>query len=125
MSNQIENLVRVLGVSVDEAKEIVEADHRIDKGENPFPLSPEQEKASKKARSVAKSPTAYNFTKRERKADEDKRFLIDSIVWLLTEEESCGDHIHATEIDVINPEREVEFVYNNRKFKIVLSCPRS
>lgn len=125
MSNQIENLVRVLGVSVDEAKEIVEADRRIDKGEKLFELTPEQEKASKKARSVARQPTAYKFNKRERKADNDKRFLVDCLVWLLTEEEeNTGDHIRATDINVINPEREVEFVYNDRKYKIVLSCPR-
>lgn len=119
MSNQIENLVRVLGVSVDEAKEIVEADHCIDKGENPFPLSPEQEKASKKARSVTKSPTAYNFTKRERKADEDKRFLIEAFEKLLAEQ------VKADEIEIVNPEREIVFKANDRKYKIVLSCPRS
>ena len=68
MNNQIENLMRSLGCTVEEAKDIIETDKRIDKGEKLFSLTPEQEKASKKARSVAKSPTAYNFTKRERKA---------------------------------------------------------
>lgn len=113
MSNQIENLVRVLGISVDEAKEIVEADHRIDKGENPFPLSPEQEKASKKARSVAKSPTTYSFTKRERKADNLKAEILQNLMVGII-----------ADITVINPEREFEFVVDGRKFKVVLSCPR-
>lgn len=126
MDEIIANLCARLGVSADEAREIAEADRRIDKGEKLFELTPEQQKASKSARIVPRAPTAYNFSKRERKADNDKRFLIDCLVWLLTEEtENCGDHIRATEIQVVNPEREVEFVYNNRKFKIVLSCPRN
>ena len=116
--NQIERIAKNLGVSLDEAREIAECDRRIDKGENPFPLSPEQEKASKKARSVAKSPTAYNFTKRERKADEDKRYLIEVFEKLLAEQ------VKADEIEIVNPEREIVFKVNDRKYKIVLSCPR-
>lgn len=119
MDKQIENLVRSLGCTVEEAKDIIEADKRIDKGEKLFALSPEQEKASKKARSVAKSPTAYNFTKRERKADEDKRYLIEAFEMLLAEQ------IKANEIEIVNPEREIVFKVNDRKYKIVLSCPRN
>lgn len=111
--NQIERIAKNLGVSLDEAREIAESDRRIDKGENPFPLSPEQEKASKKARSVAKSPTAYSFTKRERKADNLKaEILQDLMVGIIAD------------ITIINPEREFEFMVDGRKFKVVLSCPR-
>jgi hypothetical protein len=119
MDKQIENLMRSLGCTVEEAKDIVEADKRIDKGEKLFSLTPEQEKASKKARSVAKSPTAYNFTKRERKADEEKRYLIEAIETLLAEQ------VKADEIEIVNPEREIVFKMNDRKYKIVLSCPRN
>lgn len=119
MNKQIENLVRSLGCTVEEAKDIIETDKRIDKGEKLFALSPEQEKASKKARSVARQPTAYNFTKRERKADEDKRYLIEAFEKLLAEQ------VKADEIEIVNPEREIVFVVNDRKYKIVLSCPRS
>ena len=115
----IKNLVRSLGCTVEEAKDIVEADKRIDKGEKLFSLTPEQEKASKKARSVAKSPTAYNFTKRERKADEDKRYLVEAFDKLLAEQ------VKADDIEIVNPEREIVFAVNDRKYKIVLSCPRS
>ena len=119
MNKQIENLVRSLGCTVEEAKDILETDKRIDKGEKLFSLTPEQEKASKKVRSVAKSPTAYNFTKRERKADEDKRYLIEVFEKLLVEQ------VKADDIKIVNPEREIVFVANDRKYKIVLSCPRS
>lgn len=119
MESQIEKLQRILKVSADEAREIAEADCRIDKGEKLFTLSPEQEKVSKQARSVARAPTAYNFSKRERKEDADKRFLMGAIEKLLTEQ-VCAERVNLT-----NPEREIEFVCNDRKFKITLSAPRS
>lgn len=119
MNKQIESLVRSLGCTVEEAKDIIEADKRIDKGEKLFTLSPEQEKASKKARSVARQPTAYSFTKRERKADEEKRFLVEAFETLLAEQ------VKVDEIEIVNPEREIVFKMNDRKYKIVLSCPRN
>ena len=121
--SQLEALIK-LGTTEAEAKEVLEADKRIDKGENLFEFSAEQKAVEKKMRQADRTPTVYNFQKRERKSDNDKRFLIDSIVWMLTTNDGDGDPVNATEIDVINPEREVEFIYNNRKFKIVLSAPR-
>jgi hypothetical protein len=118
MSKQIEAL-RKLGLTDAEIEQVLADDKRIDKGEKLFTLSHEQEKASKKARSVARQPTAYNFTKRERKADEDKRYLVEAFEKLLAEQ------VKADEIEIVNPEREIVFKVNDRKYKIVLSCPRS
>lgn len=112
--NQIERIAKNLGVSLDEAREIAECDYRIDHDEKLFELTPEQQKASKKARSVAKSPTAYNFTKRERKADEAKAEILQQLINGLN-----------AEVTIINPEREFTFSVNGRKYKVVLSCPRS
>ena len=112
---QMEALIK-LGLSEAEARQVIEDDKRIDKGEDLFPLNAEQKSTEKKMRQADRKPTVYNFNKRERKSDNDKRFLMDSVLWMLT--------TNATEINVINPEREVEFIYNNRKFKITLSAPR-
>ena len=120
---QFEALLK-LGMTEAEAREVLEADKRIDKGEDLFPLNEEQKTTEKKMRQADRKPTVYNFNKRERKSDNDKRFLIDSVLWMLTTNDGDGDAVNATEINVINPEREVEFIYNNRKFKIVLSAPR-
>lgn len=126
--DRINLLMKNLGITESEAIEVLEADQQIDKGEKLFELTAEQSKTSKQARIVPRTPTAYNFTKRERKADNDKRRIIEYIKNALVNE------IHTSltdvdslvvEVDVINPERELVFNYNGRKFKIVLSAPRS
>lgn len=105
----------------EEAEEIVACDERIDKGEKLFELSAEQEKASKKARAIGMktTPTKATTTKRERKADNDKAMLIDEI-------KSAIEGLECVEgVEVTNAEREMLFHCNGRKFKIVLSAPRS
>ncbi len=105
----------------EEAEEIVACDERIDKGEKLFELSPEQEKASKKARAIGTKTTTPTKTptKRERKADNDKAMLIDEIKQAI-EGLECVEGVEVT-----NAEREMLFHCNGRKFKIVLSAPRS
>ena len=129
MNKQIEAL-RKLGLSNAEIEQVLADDKRIDRGEKLFELSDEQKQAEKKARQADRKPTVYKLDntdgKRSKKADNDKRFLIDAFVWALTTDiEHCGDNVCAENVNIINPEREVEFTYNERKFKIVLSAPRS
>ena len=128
--SQVAKLMRTLGISKDEAIALMDADKRIDKGEKLFELSAEQEKASKKARQVSRAPTVYKLDnkdgKRSKKADNDKRFLIDAFVWALTTDiEHSGDNVCAENVNIINPERELTFTYNGKKYKVVLSAPRS
>jgi hypothetical protein len=115
--DRIDLLMKNLGITESEAIEVLEADQQIDKGEKLFELTTEESKASKQARIVPRTPTAYNFTERERKADDSKRELIDLLVESLTPK--------VNNLDVVNAERELTFIYNDRKFKIVLSAPRS
>ena len=115
--DRIDLLMENLGITESEAIEVLEADQQIDKGEKLFELTAEQSKTSKQARIVPRTPTAYNFTKRERKADNTKRELIDLLVESLTP--------RVDNLNVVNAERELTFNYNDRKFKIVLSAPRS
>lgn len=126
--DRINLLMKNLGITESEAIEVLEADQQIDKGEKLFELTAEQSKTSKQARIVPRTPTAYNFTKRERKADNDKRRIIEYIKNALVNEIHTSltdvDYL-AVEVDVVNPERELVFNYNGRKFKIVLSAPRS
>ena len=118
MDKQIEKLMAKLGITEAEAKQLAEDDKRIEKGENLFPLTKEQEKASKEMRGTGtKAPTVYKFNKRERKANNDKQFLINAFDNLLNE--ICG------QVEVTNAEREIVFFYNEKKYKIVLSAPRT
>ena len=62
---------------------------------------------------------------RERKPNDDKRFLIDALVWAVTTDiEQAGDNVLATDVEIINTEREFLFTYNGTKYKVVLSVPR-
>ena len=118
MDKQIEKLMAKLGITEVEAKQLVEDDKRIEKGENLFPLTKAQEKTSKEMRSTGqKAPTIYKFKTRERKADNDKQFLINAFENLLIE--VCGN------AEITNAEREIIFFYNEKKYKIVLSAPRT
>lgn len=108
-----------LGMSSEEAEEVLIADDEIDKGKKLFELSAEGKKAEKKYKNsgvrTVKSPYGQTIQK-EKKVDNDKRIIINALAE--TFEKFSGA------VNVTNPEREIEFVYNGRKMKITLSCPR-
>lgn len=115
---RIDELSKILDITQEEVLEMLKDDERIDKGEKLFELDAELEKGAKKARQASRSANSTP-TKRERKADTDKGFLIGLIKDTLNE---CGDIANLT---IVNQERELTFELNDRKFKIVLSAPRS
>lgn len=119
MDEKITKLMKNLDLTEEEARQLIEDDKRIDKGEKLFSLTDEQEKASKKARNTTakKQPTAYKFEKRERKSDNVKRELVKILQNALAEQ--------VTDLEIINPEREFSFKFDGKKYKIVLSAPRS
>ena len=113
--------MRILGLTREEAIEMLTDDERIDKGEKLFELSPEQQKASKTARQAPRKVDAYGkTTTRERKADNDKQDLIQLIAKAL-----WNNPEFVSQFEVTNPEREITLTANGRKFKITLSAPRS
>ena len=104
----------------EELAELAEYDKMVEKGIDLYPLTKEQEKASKNARKTHTG--VYTFTKRERKPNEDKREIMEKLklgVCLLT-----GEPVSTT-INITNPERELEFTYNGKKYRVTLSAPRS
>ena len=110
-----------LGLSDEEIKQVLADDKRIDKGEKLFELSAEQEREAKKARNVGRAPTAYKFTKRERKPDQDKKVLCQTMIEALIE----AGMIDNSTLHIENIEREFLFKHDGRKYKVVLSAPRS
>lgn len=123
---KIHQLMMKLDINRNEAIEVLYSDQRIDKGEKLFELSQEGKQVEKQMRQADRAVNAYGKkVQRERKADDDKRFLIDTFVWALTTDiEHSGDNVCAENVNIINPEREIEFTYNGKKYKIVLSAPR-
>ena len=122
---QLENLMN-LGMTEAEAREVLEADRKIDKGEKmPFDLSKEQEKETRSMRQADRKPFVPKLDKRERKPNEDKRFLIAAIEWMLTTDvEQDGDNVCADDVVITNPERQVDFTFHGTRYRIVLSAPR-
>ena len=117
MNERIKQFMQTFGISEAEAKQMIADDEEIERGKDLFPLSADQQQASKEMRSTGtRKTTTYNFKKRERKPDEDKRELIKVLNDAL--------NLHAEEIIITNPERQIDFIFQNRNFRIVLSAPR-
>lgn len=114
---QVNNLMRVLGLTEQEALQVLEDDKRIDRGEKLFELTEEQKANEKKARLTGER-VATKPTKRERKADTQKQDIItvlsDAIV-----------NTFGVYVGVSNCEREFSFELDGKRFKVVLSCPRT
>ena len=115
---QLESLMK-LGLSEAEAKEVLEADRKIDKGEKmSFDLTKEPEKETRAMRQADRKPFVPKLDKRERKPNEAKREIINGIMesvffsWI-------------DDVTVTNPERQIDFIYKDVKYRIILSAPRN
>lgn len=118
MNEQIQKMMKALGLTEQEARELLADDAKIDKGQKmAFDLTPEQEKNAKKARATgSKKPTAYKFEKRKRKENTEKRDILKALFELA---EDCWDNA-----ELVNPERQVDFHLNGNHYSITLTCHR-
>ena len=117
MEQDILRIMSALGVDRETATEIAQADKAIDRGEPmPFDLTAEQEKVTRTYRQVAR-PVMVESKPRPRKTDEDKREIISTL------DDALCDLVD--NVIVTNPERQLDFEYNGRKFRLTLSAPRS
>ena len=113
----VQKLMQVLGVSEEDAREILATDKAIEQGADPFPLTDAEEKASKEARRAEQDKATRKQTTKPKKVDADKAEIISVL------DDALCDLVD--NVEVINPEREILFYFNERKFKITLSAPRS
>lgn len=88
-----------------------------DEQEDNLPDLTAEQKAVAKEMAQADRKKESTPRKRERKPDDDKRELIKKLKELL---DSTADEI----CKVTNPEREIEFNYNNNRYRLTLSKPR-
>jgi hypothetical protein len=114
----IKTIMKNLDCDEETAKNVIECDKRIDKGEKLFELSEELEKGAKKARSAGNCKGYTKPTNREKKVDDTKKGLIELLTSVIAEQPACNS------LSVTNPEREFNFLWGDKKYKIVLSCPR-
>ena len=117
--------LKILGLTEEDVADVLESDRRIDKGEKLFELPEELEKGAKKARNAGNCKGYTKPQKVTKKPDEDKLEIMGRIkdnlkYWFKTDgEKVCSNFV------TINHEREITFEVNGKKYKIVLSCPRS
>ena len=112
--NQIKALEN-LGLTAEEIAEVLADDEKIEKGAKLFELPEELKEGAKKARNAGNC-NGYTKANREKKVDNEKRFLIETLELALSP--------FAENVEIANPEREMTFTHNGKKYKIVLSCPR-
>ena len=112
--------MKTLDLTRAEAIQVIEDDKKVDKGEKLFELTPEQKKVAKKMKNGARAAVnAYGKKVAvERKPDDAKRYLINLLLKTLNAE---TDDI--TDIEVTNIQRQMDFKYQGRKMRIVLSAP--
>ena len=111
--------LKKLGLTDEEIAEVLADDDKIDHGAKLFELPDELKEGAKKARMAGNCKGYTKPQKKEKPIDESKRQFISVIAETL---ENLAD---GGTVDVIHPEREVTFTAKNKKYKIVLSCPRS
>ncbi len=122
--NTIQRHMNILHLSREEAIKLMKEDEKIDKmttsAEINSDLTSEQVKAAKEARKADRKRTVFKFdvSKRPKKENPDKRFLIENL-------RASIENVGGADIEVTNIERELIFNFNNVKYKIVLSAPRS
>jgi hypothetical protein len=117
MTDRQKEALRKCGIPEAEWAELEATDKRIDRGEKLFDLDPELEAGAKKARQADRKPAERK--PREKKQDDDKLILLEQLTNAIN-----ASPIHA-QCEIVNPEREFSFTYNGKKYKVIMSCPRS
>ena len=109
--------MKSLGLTREEAIQLIEDDKAIDKGAKMFDLDPELEKGAKKARQAERN-VSTTPAKREKKAKPEKAEICSAMMDGLKE-------LGVEDFTINNPEREFVFTHNGTKYKVTLACPRS
>ena len=119
--SQVSKLMRILGISEEEALQVIADDKAIDRGERmAFDLPPELEKQAKKMANVTtrKTPTVYNFdtSKKKRKENPTKSGIISEIAKFLEEksENACEN------VKITNAERQISFTIGENSYEFTL-----
>ena len=113
------NAMAKMGWTAEEAESVWNADKEIDKGKKQdFDLSPEQLKIAQKYAKTGtrKTPTAYKFTPRERKANPTKASIIAEIATFLTENSENA----VENLEITNKERQIAFTIGENSYELTL-----
>ena len=117
--SQKERIMQALGVTAEEADEIIAYDKAIDRGERmEYDLDPEKEKEAKKMANVRNHKTTgvYDLRARPRKENATKKGIIDDLFKFLTE----NSEIAYENVSILNKERQISFTVGEDTFELTL-----
>ena len=118
----IQKHMATLKCSRAEAIDLIECDDAIDKGDKElFALTDEQKKIVRAVTKADRKPDAKRTVKRERKVDEDKKFIFDNVKVLFE-----GMALNGTvENLACKNEAEINFSYNGAEYSVKLTKHRA
>lgn len=111
--------MRGLKCSRAEAEEVYAYDCKVDHDEKTeFDLSADKLKTAQKYAhaGIRKAPTAYKFTKRERKPNATKGGLIEEFATFLREKSDFA----VENVEIVNKERQIKFTIGEDTFELTL-----
>lgn len=115
----IKRIMEGLGCTAEEAEDVYAYDEKVDHNEKTeYDLTGEQLKEAKKATRTGtrKTPTAYKFTKRERKPNATKGGIISELAKFLAEDSNFS----VENCEITNKERQVAFSIGEDRFELTL-----
>lgn len=118
-----EKHMKTLGLSKEDAIQLILDDKAIDKGEKmDFDLTDEQKKVSKKYTGTGtKKRTVYKFdSAKSKKENPEKRELIARISEFLT----LIPKIPVENMEILNPERQISFKIGENSYELTLTLKR-
>lgn len=121
---EIKRMMDTLKISREEAIDLIKDDEAIDKGEKLFELTAEQKKNAKAATITTSAKPVRKNVKRERKPDEVKREIIETIAQNI--DRCCfGEDLHTVKnVSIPKPEKEITFTVNGEEYSITLTKHR-
>ena len=123
----IQNTMKQLEVTREEALEVWMDDHDIDAGKvKPFDLDPAKQKVVKEMTKAGGKRTSYSLEgakKRERKPNEEKREIIKYLAYSLGECDKFGENF-AESVETVNVEREITFKIGENAYSLTLTQHR-
>jgi len=108
------------GMTEAEARETALYDLEIEAGhKTEYDLTADQQKIAKKyTRTGTKKTTEYTFTKRERKPNEVKRFIMQQLKKMF---DSLAENGNCENVNLSNIERTIDFTIDGRHFSLTLT----
>ena len=114
--NEIVHLMKSLDISREEAEQLWEDDNNDYESDEMKEMAEKAKKNGLLKVGARQAGPATEKKPRERKPNEDKRFLIDCLLGSLKDFDNC---------EIVNPERQIDFCLNGVHYSTALTAHRA